>query len=61
MSNDLITENFNASILAKHLGSLMEGGGGGRKNIATAGAKNINLFQNVISNIVKILTDLEES
>ena len=61
LSNDLITENFNASILAKHLGSLMEGGGGGRKNIATAGAKNINLFQNVISNIVKILTDLEES
>ena len=38
----------------------MGGGGGGRKNIATAGAKNINLFDDIILNINKYLTDFDK-
>ena len=60
ISDDLINENLNASLIAKYLGSQMGGGGGGRKNIATAGAKNINLFDDIILNINKYLTDFDK-
>ena len=40
VSNALVDIGVHAGIIAKDLGSLMGGGGGGRPNMATAGGKN---------------------
>ena len=55
ITNDFTNKNLDASKLSKFLGNLMGGGGGGRKNIATAGAKNLNSFNDVVSNLNFIL------
>jgi len=55
ITNDFTNKKLDASELSNFLGNLMGGGGGGRRNIATAGAKNLTLFNNVISNLNSIL------
>jgi len=55
ITNDFTNKNLDASKLSKFLGNLMGGGGGGRKNIATAGAKNLTSFNDVMLNLNFIL------
>lgn len=52
---DLIQKGIKASDLAKHIGALMGGGGGGKPHIATAGGKDLSSLQNALTEAVTII------
>ncbi len=55
VTNDLIKKNINAGDLAKEIGSLMGGGGGGKPNLASAGGKDKKSLELALSKAKKIL------
>ena len=56
---DNLTSVINASEISKKIGKKLDGGGGGKKHIATAGGKNIikidNLFKQINDFLFKYL------
>ena len=58
LSDDLVS-SYNAGDIAKAIGKLIDGGGGGKKHIATAGGKNIiksdELFKKIFDHLKKEL------
>ena len=52
---DDLTTAFNASDIAKEIGKKIDGGGGGKKHIATAGGKNIIKIDDLFKQINKFL------
>ncbi|MFA5419628.1 MAG: alanine--tRNA ligase-related protein, partial [Bacteroidales bacterium] len=56
-SDELVKDaGFNAGTVIKQVASFIKGGGGGQPHMATAGGKEINGFEAVISEVKKLLT-----
>jgi alanyl-tRNA synthetase len=55
-SDELVKDaNFNAGTVIKQVATFIKGGGGGQPHMATAGGKEINGFEAVISEVKKLL------
>ena len=52
---DNLTSDIDASEIAKEIGKKIDGGGGGKKHIATAGGKNIIKIDKLFKQINKLL------
>ena len=62
MSDRLVKKGLHAGIVAKELGSLMDGGGGGRPNMATAGGKDDESLISALKKAVNIVKkNIEEN
>ena len=62
VTDDLIKKGIKAGDLAKEIGALMGGGGGGKPNLATAGGKDKKSLELALSNSKKILeSKIEEA
>jgi alanyl-tRNA synthetase len=55
VSDDLVTENFNAIILINEIAGKINGGGGGQPNLATAGGKNPSGIPEALEKIAEII------
>ena len=58
VSKNLNKNNILAGDLAKIIGGYMEGGGGGKPHMATAGGKNNGLINNAIDSTTILLNEL---
>ena len=56
VSNDLIKKGIKAGYLAKIIGNEMDGGGGGKPHLATAGGKNSKLYKAAMKKSVDLIT-----
>tara|TARA_B100000609_G_C17221197_1_gene440184 strand:+ start:3624 stop:6233 length:2610 start_codon:yes stop_codon:yes gene_type:complete len=59
ITDDLL-ENLNAGYIAKNLGKIINGGGGGKKHIATAGGKNLINKESLYKKIITYINELIE-
>jgi alanyl-tRNA synthetase len=55
VTNDLIKQGIKAGYLAKIIGNEMDGGGGGKPHLATAGGKNSKLFQTAMKKSINLI------
>jgi len=55
VSDDLIKKDIKAADLAKEIGALMGGGGGGKPNLATAGGKDKKSLALALSKSTKMV------
>ncbi|MBP1673163.1 MAG: alanyl-tRNA synthetase [Bacteroidetes bacterium] len=53
LSDDLVEKGMNASQLVREAAALIQGGGGGQPNLATAGGKNINGMEAAIQKVIE--------
>ena len=61
VSDDLVKIGVKADKIAKLLGPLMDGGGGGKANLATAGGKNSSKLEMVIKESKAIIENILNS
>ena len=55
VTNDLIKQGIKAGYLAKIIGNEMDGGGGGKPHLATAGGKNSKLFKTAMKKSINFI------
>ena len=61
VTNDLIKKGIRAGYLAKIIGNEMDGGGGGKPHLATAGGKNSKSFKVAMKKSVNLIkTELKK-
>ncbi|HPE40066.1 MAG TPA: alanine--tRNA ligase, partial [Bacteroidales bacterium] len=53
LSDDLVTNGMNASQLVREAAALIQGGGGGQPNLATAGGKNVSGMVAAIEKVIE--------
>jgi alanyl-tRNA synthetase len=53
LSDDLVAKGMNASQLVREAAALIQGGGGGQPNLATAGGKNVNGMEAAIQKVIE--------
>ena len=57
LSKELVTEGMDAGKLAKWIAQKLDGGGGGKQDIAQAGGKNIKNLAEVLSGVKNIVME----
>jgi len=55
VTNDLIKKGIKADYLAKIIGNEMDGGGGGKPHLATAGGKNSKSFKAAMKKSINLI------
>ena len=60
VGKNLTNNGFHAGEIAKHIGLFMDGGGGGKPHMATAGGKNIDSILNAINKTNVLIHDMLE-
>ena len=53
ISDDLVAKGMNASQLVREAAALIQGGGGGQPNLATAGGKNVSGMEAAIEKVIE--------
>ena len=60
VSPDLVKTGLNAGDLAKKIGAIMGGGGGGKSHMATAGGKDSKGLKSALQQSIKIIAEIIE-
>lgn len=57
LSEDVVSDGFNAGQMVREAAKLIQGGGGGQPHFATAGGKNADKLENAVNDLVSKLTE----
>ena len=61
LSESLISKGFDASLIVRKTAHYIDGGGGGKKDIAQAGGKNANSLPKAIDKVPEIIQNILEN
>ena len=59
VTEDLIKKGFNATEIIRNIAKVIEGGGGGKENIAQAGGKRVDKLDEALSNVYTLIEKME--